>query len=558
MLTGLSIRNVVLIESLDLDLDSGLTALTGETGAGKSIILDSLGMATGARSDRGLLRQGADKAQAIATFALHPDSPVHTHLTAADIDLTPGEDLTLRRSLTASGRSKAFINDQPVSIKLLSAIGASLLEVHGQHDGRGLLDASTHIHLLDQFGGNNPQLAKVGTAFEAKRTLATQVEALQIRQSKAVADREFLDHAIAELDRLDPQDGEDEQLANQRRFLQGAEGALTELEAAQNALGEDGAFEQRLNTALAGIERVRSKLAETNAKAASALTNAAEALDRALIETGEARGAVEGASLAFEVEPGRLDQVEERLFSLRAAARKYGSDVAGLAVVRRNFLSELTAIESVEDDLAKAQKALAKAEADYTRSATTLSKARAKAAKTLATHVMSELPPLKMERARFAVDMTDGPATASGTDRVRFHVSTNPGTAMGPLDKIASGGEMARFALAIKVALADTTDAVLIFDEVDQGVGGAVADAVGKRLAKLAESAQVMVVTHSPQVAASADHQYRIRKSSKGATTTTTVEPVAKTEREEEIARMLAGESVTEEARAAARKLIGA
>jgi len=558
VLTGLSIRNVVLIENLDLDLDSGLTALTGETGAGKSIILDSLGMATGARSDRGLLRQGAEKAQAIATFSLHPDSAVQALLKEADIDIEPGEELTLRRSLTSSGRSKAFINDQPVSVKLLSSVGAGLLEVHGQHDGRGLLDPTTHIHLLDQFGGHAPHLAKVAKAFTAQRELLREVERLQARQSKAVADREFLDYAIAELDRLDPQDGEDEALANQRRFLQSTEGALIELEAAQNALGEDGAFEQRLNTALAGIERIRTKLAETNAKASAALTNAAEALDRALIETGEARAAVEGASLAFEVEPGRLDQVEERLFALRAAARKYGSDVAGLATVRRNFLTELAAIESVETDLTKAQSALTKAEANYSRAAATLSKARSKAAKTLSTHVMTELPPLKMERARFEVDITDGPAIASGTDRVRFHVSTNPGTPMGPLDKIASGGEMARFALAIKVALADTTDAVLIFDEVDQGVGGAVADAVGKRLAKLAQSAQVMVVTHSPQVAASADHQYRIRKSSKGDTTTTTVESVAKSEREEEIARMLAGERVTDEARAAARKLMTA
>ena len=558
MLTGLSIRNVVLIDQLDLELSPGLTALTGETGAGKSIILDSLGMATGARSDRGLLRQGTDKAQAIASFRLGADSPVRGLLETADIDLEEGEDLTLRRSLTASGRSKAFINDQPVSVKLLAEIGSRLLEVHGQHDGRGLLDPATHQGLLDQYGGHGSLLASVAEAFAAERELSTRVATLEARQSKAEADREFLEHAIAELDRLDPQEGEDEALADERRFLQGAEGALTELEAAQSALGEDGAFESRLNTALAGIDRVKAKLADTNAQAAAALNNASEALDRALIETQEARAAVEGAALAFDVEPGKLDRIEERLFSLRAAARKFGSDVGGLAGVRQRFGAELREIETVEDDLRAARLELKTARAAYDAQAGKLSEARSEAGERLAGQVMAELPPLKMERARFEVVVAPGPDTAQGRDRVRFHVSTNPGTPMGPLDKIASGGEMARFALAIKVALAGTTDAVMVFDEVDQGVGGAVASAVGKRLAKLAETAQVMVVTHSPQVAASASQQFRISKSSEGELTTSHVTPIDADEREEEIARMLAGETVTQEARAAARQLMKA
>ena len=557
VLTGLSIRNVVLIESLDLDMGRGLTALTGETGAGKSIILDSLGMATGARSDRGLLRSGADKAQAVASFALRADSPVRKTLESADIDLADGEDLTLRRSLSKDGRSKAFINDQPVSVKLLSEIGSQLLEVHGQHDGRGLLDPTTHIHLLDQFGGHAPKLAKVARTHAEERRLHARVAELEARQNKADSDRDFLDHAIAELDRLDPKEGEDEQLADERRFLQGAEGALQELEAAQTALGEDGAFEQRLNTALAGIERVRAKFGESNQRAEAALGGAAEALERALIETQEARAAVSGAAETFDVEPGRLDLIEERLFALRAAARKYGTDVAGLATVRIGFANELSDITTVESDLASARAAQAAAAKAYTAAAAALTRARQASAKKLARHVMAELPPLKMERARFEVDITGGPATTYGTDRVRFHVSTNPGTPMGPLDKIASGGEMARFALAIKVALAGRTDAVMIFDEVDQGVGGAVASAVGRRLAKLADSAQVMVVTHSPQVAAAADHQFRISKSSDATTTRTTVVPIDANEREEEIARMLAGETVTQEARAAARQLMG-
>ena len=558
MLTGLSIRNVVLIDQLDLELKPGLSALTGETGAGKSIILDSLGMATGARSERALLRQGTDKAQASASFALQPTSPVWALLEDADIDAHPGEDLTLRRSLSASGRSRAFINDQPVSVKLLADVGTKVLEVHGQHDGRGLLDPNTHLGLLDQYGDHADLLANVGEAFSAQSRLAREVAALRERQEKAEADAEFLEHAIAELDRLDPQEGEDESLADERRFLQGAEGALAELEAAESAMGEDGAFEARLNQALAGIERVRNKLAEADEGAALALTAASEALDRALIETGEARAAVGAAAQAFDVEPGRLEKVEERLFSLRAAARKYGSDVAGLPGVLVRFNAELAEIESVGQDLARADAQLAKARAKYESASAKLSKARKASAKRLQTHVMGELPPLKMERARFGVDIQPGSPTSAGVDKVRFHVSTNPGTPMGPLDKIASGGEMARFALAIKVALAGKTDAVMVFDEVDQGVGGAVASAVGKRLARLADTAQVLVVTHSPQVAASADTQFRIEKTSDGDTTTTHVTEISADEREEEIARMLAGEFVTQEARAAARQLMGA
>ena len=558
MLTGLSIRNVVLIDKLDLELRPGLSALTGETGAGKSIILDSLGMATGARSERGLLRQGADKAVSIATFDVARDSDVMRLIEEADVDVEEGEDLTLRRTMNAAGRSKAYINDQPVSVKLLSSIGAKLLEVHGQHDGRGLLDPNTHVGLLDQYGGHGAQIATVSEAYVQERKLAKRVEELTERQEKAEADREFLEHAIAELDRLDPQDGEDEALADERKFLQGAEGALTELEAAQAALGEDGAFEARLTTALAGIERVKTKLADTNENAAKALDNAAQALDRALIETAEAREAVSDAADAFDVEPGKLDTIEQRLFSLRAAARKFGSDVAGLPGVLQKFQAELSDIETVEGDMAQARKALDAAKAKYAKAAGELTKLRKAASAKLAKEVMAELPPLKMERARFEVNIQDGPASAGGADRVRFHVSTNPGTPMGPLDKIASGGEMARFALAIKVALAGTTDAVMVFDEVDQGVGGAVADAVGKRLARLAEQAQVLVVTHSPQVAAAADAQFRIEKDSDGQTTTTHVTEISESEREEEIARMLAGERVTEEARAAARQLMGA
>lgn len=554
MLTGLSIRNVVLIEALDLEFGAGLTALTGETGAGKSIILDALGMATGARSDRGLVRAGTDKAQAIAGFTL--SNSVAKLLEAHDIDVDTNEDVTLRRSLTKDGRSKAFINDQAVSAKLLSQVGGLLLEVHGQHDGRGLLDAGTHIHLLDLFGGHQNLAARCSTAYAKRRDSQAQVDALIALRAKATEDREFLEHAIAELDRLAPTAGEDERLAEERRFLQGAEGALTELAAAQDALGEDGAFEARLSSALAGIDRLRTKFADNQSNASKALEAAAQALERAMLETQEARDAVALAAQSFDVEPGRLDETEKRLFALRAAARKYDCDIDALIEARSKFASELSAIENADVDLSKAQAAADAAKAAYDKAAFALSKAREKSAQTLDKAVMRELPPLKMERAQFITHIERGDETALGIDKVRFQVSTNPGTAVGPLDKIASGGEMARFALAIKVALAGKNDAVMVFDEVDQGVGGAVADAVGKRLARLSKSAQVFVVTHSPQVAASADHQYRIEKSSTGSTTTTNVTLVADDAREEEIARMLAGEKVTQEARAAARQLM--
>lgn len=556
MLSGLSVRNVVLIEALDLDFDRGLTALTGETGAGKSILLDALGMATGARSDRGLVRAGTDKAQCTASFTLPDAHPAWAVLESQELDAERTEDLTLRRTVNSDGRSRAFVNDQPVSVKLLSQLGRLLLEVHGQHDGRGLLDATTHITLLDQFGGYTRELEDVRKAFAARQDTQRELDALLSLQAKAGEDREFLEHAIAELDRLDPREGEDEKLAEERRFLQGAEGALSELTAAQDALGEDGAFEARLSTALAGIERLRTKFGEGEAGAARALGLASQALERAMLETQEAREAVSVAAQSFDVEPGRLEDAEKRLFALRAAARKYDVSVGELPRKRGSFAAELDAIDTVVMDIEKIRKRADAAKAAYDKAAASLTKARMAAARTLDASVAIELPPLKMDRAQFKTDITKTSESAQGVDHVRFLVSTNPGTAIGPLDKIASGGEMARFALAIKVALAGQNNAVMVFDEVDQGVGGAVAAAVGKRLARLSEHAQVFTVTHSPQVAACADSQFRIEKSSTGDTTTTSVTPILDEDREEEIARMLAGETITQEARAAARQLM--
>jgi len=556
MLSGLSIRNVVLIESLDLSFDAGLTALTGETGAGKSIILDALGMATGARSDRGLLRSGADNAACTASFELSGTHPVWEILKDAGLECDLLQDLTLRRTMNKEGRSRAFINDAPVNVKLLANIGEHLLEVHGQHDGRGLLDPSTHIDLLDLYGRHQPLLAKCSSAFEKRQEALALVMSLKTLQAKAVEDRDFLEFAIAELDRLDPRAGEDEDLADKRRFLQGAEGALAELTAAQDALGEEGVFESRLATALAGIERVKTKIGTGNDKASKALDLAGSALEKAMIETTEARAAVHDAVLAFDIDPGQLDMTEQRLFALRAAARKYNCTVDQLVAARSGFAGELDAIDNVELDLSRAKAAAQKCENAYAKIASGLTKARLAAGKKLDAAVVKELPPLKMERAVFMTVIEPGIESAKGVDKVRFQVATNPGTPSGPLEKIASGGELARFALAIKVALAGANDAVMVFDEVDQGVGGAVADAVGRRLATLSETAQVFVVTHSPQVAAKAGSQFLIQKSSAGKTTTTHVQRVADNAREEEIARMLAGEHITNEARAAARQLI--
>lgn len=555
MLSGLSIRNVVLIEALDLDFKNGLTALTGETGAGKSIILDALSMATGGRSDKGLVRSGTEKAQCTASFELSEDHPVWTLLSNADFEILDTHELILRRVINADGRSKAYVNDTPVSIRLLSKLGEHLVEVHGQHDGRGLLDPSQHIVMLDNFGGLDQEIRDVARTYLSRQTSLDEYEALKVKSEKAENDRDYFSFALEELDRLDVSKGEELELASRRRFLQGAENALQELTAAESALG-GGEYEGRVATALSGIEQVRSKIGEADANAASALGTAAQALERALLEAHEARQAIGDAAAVFDLEPGELDRTEQRLFAIKAACRKYDVNAEALVDKRREFAESLSLIENIGSALDAAKARATKADADFKKFADRLSKARRVAAKKLSKAVHTELPDLKMDKARFVSEVSEGIPSANGQDKVRFNVATNPGSAMGPMDKVASGGELARFALAIKVALAGKQDKVMIFDEVDQGVGGAVASAIGQRLQRLSEKGQVFIVTHSPQVAACAHNQYRIEKASKAKSTTTFVTPVAANEREEEIARMLAGESITDEARAAARQLM--
>ena len=569
MLIGLSIRDVVLVERLDLAVGPGLTALTGETGAGKSIILDALGLATGARGDAGLVRQGAAQAVATAIFAPPADHACWAVLTERGLEADPGDDLVLRRQVSADGRSRAYVNDQAASVGVLRELGAQLLEVHGQHETVGLLDSRSHRALLDAFGELQPLVAAAGAAWARRRDARTEAEALRARAAQSAAETEELAERLAELDRLNPVEGEDQVLAEQRALLSAAEKTMADIAAARDSLGgarSSGGMNQRLSQALRALERARERAvasgvgAETPAIAK--LTEAAAALDRAMLEAEEASAAIDRAADAFDFEPDRLEKAEERLFALRAAGRKLGVTVDALPGARAEIAARLRGAENADDALRAAEKAAAEADAAYAESAVALSAARRAAGERLTERLALELPPLKLERARFRVSVEPLAAEregASGRDRVEFQIATVPGAPFGPLGAIASGGELARLSLALKAALAarggGTSGPTMIFDEVDQGVGGAVADAVGLRLKRLAGTGQVLVVTHSPQVAARADAHWRVAKRG-GERLATSVEVLAPAAREEEIARMLSGAEVTDAARAAARALI--
>ncbi|WP_343698497.1 DNA repair protein RecN [Caulobacter sp.] len=563
MLIGLSIRDVVLIESLDLAIGEGLTALTGETGAGKSIILDALGLATGARADAGLVRRGATgHASATAIFALPADHPAFAYLDDKGLDYARDEDLVLRRQLSADGRSRAFVNDQATSVGVLKDLGALLLEVHGQHETVGLLDPKTHRSLLDAFGGVS--VGAVASAWSAWRAAREKAEGLRDLASRAAAETEELTLRLSELDRLDPREGEEESLAEERALLSSAEKVITDVASAQDALG--GEFSGKLAQAYRALERARDRALQAGAPADGAamtrLQAACDAVDRALVEAQEASAAIDAVAESFEFEPDRLEKTEERLFALRGMARKLNVLVQDLPAKRAEFAARLQAIETSEEALKEADAEAAEARETYLYAAEALSAERRAAGDALAVAVEAELTPLKLEKARFRVAVEPLPedrAGPTGLDRIAFEISTNPGAPFGPMEAIASGGELARFALALKAALAARgggPQPLMIFDEVDQGVGGAVADAVGLRLKRLASAAQVLVVTHSAQVAARGDAHWRISKSGDDTSTRTKVEPLTPSEREEEIARMLSGAEVTEAARAAARALM--
>lgn len=554
MLAALSIRDIVLIERLELSLDSGLCTLTGETGAGKSILLDALGLAIGARADAGLVRRGAEQGSVSAVFDVSIDHPARAILRENGIE--DEGDLILRRVQTRDGRSRAFVNDQPVSVGLLRQIGDQLVEVHGQHDERGLLDASGHRAILDAFGGFDDklqQLRKLWNAASAAREALVEHEGMLAR---AKAEQDYLTHVVAELDELAPQAGEETSLAEERTLMMHSEKIASDLVEAEEALSGDSGLDARLNVALRRLARVAEQ-------AGGRLDAAIAALERTLNEAAEARDRIAEAVRALEFDPARLELVETRLFALRAAARKHNVQVDDLAALAEKLRGALQEIEGGEARLVALQKAADDAATAYGSAARALSEARAKAAATLDKEVMKELKPLKLDRASFKTQievLPEAQGGPEGIDRVSFLVSTNPGAPFGPLIKIASGGELSRFVLALKVALASRGSApTLIFDEVDSGVGGAVAEAVGLRLAELAKSVQIVVVTHSPQVAARAQHHFRISKGgeAKSAKIATRVETLDAKARREEIARMLAGATVTDEARAAADRLIG-
>ncbi|HEY8572606.1 DNA repair protein RecN [Phenylobacterium sp.] len=565
MLIGLWIRDVVLIEALDLSIGPGLTALTGETGAGKSIILDALGLAVGARADSGLVRRGASQAVVSAVFAPAPGHPVWELLEEKGLSYARDEDLVLRRTLAADGRSRAFVNDQATGVGVLKEIGEALLEVHGQHETVGLLDARTHRPMLDGFGGLQALAGTVGEGWRAWRAAKDKVEALRETVARAAADVEELSLRLAELDRLDPREGEEADLAEERAVLGAAEKALGDIAGAREVF--DG-LSGRVAGAVRALDRARERALAAGAGEGTAavrrLTEASAALDRVLVEAHEAEAAIDSAAEAFEFEPDRLEKAEERLFDLRGLARKLGVSVEELPLVRQRMAERLRAVETSEDDLKAAEAELKAARDAYLAAAAKLTAGRKAAGEALAMAVMAELGPLKLDKARFRVavePLDEARAGPAGVDRVAFEISTNPGAPFGDLGAIASGGELARFALALKAALAGRgagPQPLMIFDEVDQGVGGAVADAVGLRLKRLAGQGQVLVVTHSPQVAARAEAHWRIAKAGEGERVRTVVEALSAADREEEIARMLAGAEVTDAARAAARALMDA
>lgn len=552
MLTDLSIRDIVLIDKLRLGFGTGLSVLTGETGAGKSILLDSLGLALGRRSEAKLVRPGADKAVITASFALPPDHSVHALL--AENDLPREEHLILRRTVSADGRSKAFVNDEPVGIGLLKQIGERLVEVQGQFDQHGLMDAGTHIDLLDAYGALEPERRALAELYAAWQTARKAKNAAAEAAEKARAEEEYLRFAADELDRLAPQQGEEEELAERRTLLQNAE-RLTEAiaDAVEHLTGSAGA-DENLRQAQRALDRMADRMGET-------LNDPIAGLDRAAVEIEEVIGQLNRIGADLNADSTELEDIEERLFAMRDVARKHGVSVDTLPALREEFAERLGLIDAGEEKLAALEAETKRTRDAYERAAEALSKARRAAAEKLDAAVNAELPPLKLDRARFTTELTPlepekwGPA---GRDRIAFMVTTNPGMPGGPLDKVASGGELSRFLLAIKVALAEVgTVPTLVFDEVDAGVGGATAAAVGQRLGRLAERLQILVVTHSPQVAARGVVHWRVAKdTTEDGRTATRVDSLDPHSRREEVARMLSGAEITDEARAAADRLI--
>ena len=552
MLSRLSIADIVLIDRIELTFATGLTVFTGETGAGKSIILDALSLALGARGDGALVRTGAASGHVTAVFE-DAAGAFRARLEAAGV---PHEgEIVIRRQQFADGRTRAFVNDTIVTVQTLKSLAADLVEIHGQHDDRALLDAAEHRALVDAYSGADSALAATRAAFQAlqatRKDLETETAALNARR----ADADYARHALEEIAKAAPQTGEERALADRRQAMLQGEKVAKDLREAGEALSGDSAV-------LATVSSVSRRLERRLAQAPELMEPSVKALSEAMNALELAADALEGALRASAFDPNDLERCEERLFALRALARKHSVDVDRLPALAERFAAQVAENDRGEGRVAELTKALAERRAAYDLAAKALTEERVLAARRLEGAVMVEMPALKLDQGRFYVVVETDPerVAAEGRERIAFEVQTNPGSSRGELAKIASGGELSRFLLALKVALTEKTGApTIIFDEIDSGVGGAVADAIGQRLAKLAGRAQVLAVTHAPQVAARADRHMKITKSTDEARvrSTTDVAPLGKIDREEEIARMLAGAQITKAARAAARSLIG-
>lgn len=547
MLRGLDIRDMLIIDRLELEFQPGLNVLTGETGAGKSILLDSLGFVLGWRGRADLVRTGADQGEVTAVFDLPEGHPGRQVL--ADAGLPVSDELILRRVNTADGRKTAWINDRRSSGEVLRSLSETLIELHGQHDDRGLLNPRGHLALLDEYMDRPDLIDATRSAWRTRRDARKALDAARAAVEEVKAEEDFLRHAVAEFDKLDPQQGEEAELDTRRRQMQAAGKVREDVARALQALGHDGAEGVMMDA--------QRWLDDAAAHLGDALDEALAALSRALTELGEASEGVERCFDALDVDPMELERVEERLFAIRALSRKHGIVADDLAEFARTLRDRLSRLDRGAEDIQDLEDAAAKADAAYQTAARALSDARADAAARLDHAVEAELAPLKMERAKFHTALTIADPGPDGQDAATFTVATNPGAPAGPLNKIASGGELSRFLLALKVCLSGTTSGVtMIFDEIDRGVGGATADAVGRRLAELSATGQVLVVTHSPQVAALGAHHWRVAKSVEDDQTRSTVTPLSQDERVDEIARMLSGDRITAEARAAALALL--
>ncbi len=553
MLAQLSIRDIVLIERLDLSFEIGLSVLTGETGAGKSILLDSLALALGGRGDGDLVRHGLERGQVTAVFDVPAAHAVRKLLNDNDID--DDGDIIFRRVQSADGRTKAFINDQPVSVHLLREAGRLLVEIHGQHDDRALIDIDAHRVLLDAFAGLAEECAALGVLFRSWKDAERALKVHRAKVEAAAREAEYLRSSVDELEVLSPEDGEEDELAERRSTMMKAERIAGDINEAAEYLNGNAAPLPQIASLVRRLERKAQE-------APGLLEDVVAALDQALDHLSEAQNQIEIALRRSEYDPKELERVEERLFALRAASRKYSVPVAGLPALAVRMIADLADLDAGEERLKNLENLVRDSAAAYLLKAGQLSAKRHHAASALAKAVMAELPALKLERATFAVEISTDKDKAGpdGIDAIEFHVRTNPGTRPGPIMKVASGGELSRFLLALKVALADRGSApTLVFDEIDTGVGGAVADAIGQRLKRLSERVQVLSVTHAPQVAARARTHMLISKGPSEAGTEAVLTRVATMDddqRREEIARMLAGASVTDEARAAAARLL--